>query len=397
MRSAHARNGWIAVAAAQLSWTAMGSAAELPPIHVHGLLDVALANRGVAAESNFLQRGDSPLDGYGVRLFLDAVPSEHVQVLTQLVLRDAVPLYVDGAYVLLTPSPQRDLHLMAGKIPWPIGTWAPRTYSNKNPLVGSPLMYQYHSTLLWYELPADADQLLSIAGSGQYGVGYASPGGARGMAVVDDSYWDVGAVVTGSARPFEFAAGAVSGVPGWGTTSVDDNSGKSVLGRLGLAPVPMLRLGVSGSYGPYLQESLDPMLPAGKTANDYHQILVMADAAIEFGHVSLIAEAFRNTWENPTLGDLDVEGGYVEAKVTLAAGFHAAGRIDALRFSDIVDSGGSARSWDRDVDRIEAGLGYRFDRNVLGKLVWQSDTWRSHGSSPSVSHDLVAGQLTVAF
>lgn len=397
MKSTHTHIGWIAILAAQLSWTADTSAYEMPPINVHGLLDVALAERGRAAESNFLQRGDSPFDGYGARLFFDAVPSDHVQVFTQLVLRDAIPLYVDGAYVLLTPNPKRDLHVMAGKIPWPIGTWAPRTYSNKNPLVGSPLMYQYHSTLLWYEIPPDADQLLSLAGTGQYGVGYAFPGGSRGMAVVDDSYWDVGAIVTGSARPFEFAAGAVSGVPGWGTTSIDDNSGKSVLGRLGLAPVPMLRLGVSGSYGPYLQESLNPVLPAGKTANDYHQILMMADAAIEFGHVTLIAEAFKNTWESPTLGDLDVEGGYAEAKVTLAAGFYAAGRIDALRFSDIVDSGGNARGWDRDVDRIEAGLGYRFDRNVLGKVIWQSDTWRSHGSWPEATHSLVAGQLSVSF
>jgi hypothetical protein len=393
-----ARGGGIATAlAASLVCAGTADAAEMPPIHVHGLLDVALANRGIAAESNLLQRGDSPLDGYGVRLFLDAVPSDHVQVLTQLVLRDAVPPYVDGAYVLLTPDPARDLHLMAGKIPWPIGTWAPRTYSNKNPLVGTPLMYQYHSTLLWYDLPADADQLLALAGTGQYGVGYAFPGGARGMAVVDDSYWDVGAVLTGSARPFEFAAGAVSGVPGWGTTSIDDNAGKCVLGRLGLAPAPILRIGVSGAYGPYLQESLDPALPAGKDANDYHQRLVMADASLEFGHVTLIAEAFTNTWENPTLGDLDVEGGYAEAKVTLAAGFHAAGRVDALRFSDIVDSGGFARTWDRDIDRIEAGLGYRFDRNVLAKLVWQGNTWRAHGAAPADTHDLVGGQVSVRF
>jgi hypothetical protein len=370
--------------------------AEAPPIHIHGILDVALASRGPATESNVLERGDSPLDGYGVRLFIDAGPTDRLTVFTQLVLRDATPLYVDGAYALFTPWPSRDLHLMAGKIPWPIGTWAPRTYSNKNPLVGTPLMYQYHTSLLWYDVPANADQILAMAGRGQYGVGYAFPGG-RGMAIVDDSYWDVGAVVTGSARPFEFAGGAVAGTPGWGSTSLEENDGKTVLGRIGLAPAPLLRIGFSAAYGPYLHEKLNPRLPTGKTGNDYHQVLLMGDLALEYGHASLIAEAFSNTWETPTVGDLDARGGYVEAKLTLAPGLYAAGRGDALRFGDLTDSGGASRSWDRDLDRLEAGLGYRLDRGTLVKLVWQRDAWLAHGASARQSYDLIAAQLSVAF
>ena len=47
----------------------------------------------------------------------------------------------DGAYALWTPWKSRDLHLQAGNIPWPVGTWAPRKYSDKNPLIGEPLIY----------------------------------------------------------------------------------------------------------------------------------------------------------------------------------------------------------------------------------------------------------------
>src|SRR5262249_8893739 len=156
-------------------------------------------------------------------------------------MRDASGLYVDGAYAMMTPWASRDLHVLAGKIPWAIGTWAPRTYSDHNPLIGSPLVYQYHTSLVWYAVPPNADALLASAGRGQYGVNYFGFTMGRGMAVVDDSYWDVGVTVTGSQRPLEYALGVTAGTPGWGSTSQDENSGKTALGRIGLAPLPGLR------------------------------------------------------------------------------------------------------------------------------------------------------------
>ena len=370
--------------------------AETMPIDWRGLLEVTLAGRGRGAEANVLTFGDSPFDAYGARLFADARPTDRLQVFTQLVLRDASGLYIEGAYALYTPIADRDLHLMAGKIPWPIGTWAPRAYSNKNPLIGTPLMYQYHSTLLWFDFPSDADQLLSLAGQGQYGAGYGYLG-PRGMPVVDDSYWDVGAVATGSARPLEFAFGATAGTPGWADTGLDENTGKTLLGRLGLVPAPYLRAGVSAAYGPYLAEVLNERLPASKTGNDYHQVLVMSDLQIDVARATLIAEAFVNSWETPTVGDLDVHGGYVEGKLTVAAGLYAAARWDALRFGDVTDSGGNAHTWDRDVDRLELGAGYRLDRGTLVKAVWQRHTARARDAAPEHHDDLFGAQLSVSF
>ena len=199
---------------------------------------------------------------------------------------DASGLYVDGAYLTFTPDPGRDLHLLAGKIPWAIGTWAPRTYSNRNPLVGAPLMYQYHSTLSWYAIPGNADALIAEAGAGQFGVGYAY--GGFGMPLIDDSYWDVGVTITGSQRPLEYALGMTAGTPGWGSTGEDENSGKTVLGRVGIAPLPGLRLGASAAYGPYLLDALNPFLPAGKKATDYRQRLGMADVELLAGHRVLV-------------------------------------------------------------------------------------------------------------
>jgi hypothetical protein len=370
--------------------------AESLPITFKGLLDVTLAGRGLAAEANVFTRGDSPFDAYGARLFAEARPTDHLQVFTQLVLRDASGIYVEGAYALYTPSPERDLHVMAGKIPWPIGTWAPRAYSNKNPLISTPLMYQYHTTLLWFDFPSSADVLLAQAGQGQYGAnyGYAGP---RGMVVVDDTYWDVGIVATGSLRPLEFAFGGTAGTPGWGETGIDANTGKTVLGRIGFVPAPFLRAGVSAAYGPYLNESLNSTLPPGKTGNDYHQTLFMSDLQLDVSRATVTAEAFTNTWESPAIGDLDVWGGYVESKVSVAAGLYAAARYDMQRFGDILNSVGEAHTWDRNVNRLEVGAGYRLDRGVIVKAAWQRHTALARDGVPEQQDDIVGGQLSVSF
>jgi hypothetical protein len=367
-------------------------------LKMHGLLDVVAAPRGDAYEGNLLMRGDSPFDAYGLRVFGDEQVNDRLQVFLQVVLHDATSPYVDGAYALFTPSRARDLHVLAGKVPWAIGTYAPRTYSNKNPLIGAPLMYQYHSTLVWYEVVPSADALLATSGSGQYGVNYYGYSEGRGMTLVDDSYWDVGVTLVGSSRPVEYALGVVAGTPGWGSTSQDENSGKSVLGRLGLAPLPSLRFGVSGAYGPYMVKSLNAVLPPGKVVEDYHQKLAMADVELVAGHIEARAEGAHNVWQTPTVGDLKVLSGYLEVKYSLPIGAFVAGRWDVMDFGEIADSTGARHPWDSNLSRLETGGGYRFSRDVLAKIVYQ----RTHYDvSPEAdeprARSLVAAQFSVAF
>ena len=388
---------WIAGNAA-LALAFLAAPARAADVHVHGLFDVVAAERGRAFDLNVLTRGDSPFDAFGLRLFVDGSVNDRVKIYSQIVLRDASALYVDGAYVMFTPSPAHDMHLLAGKVPWLLGTWAPRTYSNVNPLIGQPLMYQYHSSLVWYASPPDADALLATAGSGQYGVDYFGYSMGRGMPLVDDSYWDVGATLSGSMRPLEYAVGMVAGTPGWGSTGQDENAGKSVLARFGFAPAPAFRVGVSGAYGPYLNDSENPNLPPGKTATDYHQVLAMADAELQAGRFELRMEGARNTWETPTVGDLDVTGGYAEIKYTFGFGGFVAGRYDVLRFGEITDSGGASRPWDHDVTRYETGAGYRLDRSTVAKVVFQQTRLDREGASPSSpTYSLVAAQLSFKF
>ena len=381
---------WPVLALAGLLMAAPLRASDL---RLHGLLDLVAAQRSDAYDLNKLTRGDSPYDPYGLRIFLDGNVNERVDIFGQVVLRDGATPYVDGAYVLFTPFPGYDTHLLAGKIPWPIGTYGPRTYSNKNPLIATPLMYQYHTTLLWWAVPPSADVLIANAGTGQYSIDYFGYPMGMGMPVVDDSYWDVGVTAVGSAGLVEYTMGVTAGTPGWGNTVQDENTGKTIMGRVGLAPMPGLRFGISGAFGPYLVESLNEQLAAGQNVSEFHQTLGMVDAEFATGHLELRAEGAWNTWQTPTVGDLDVTTGYVEMKYSLPFGAFAAGRIDGMRFSDIEDSSGAKHTWDSNIGRWELGAGYRIDRNILTKLVYQHTTLEGSDVKPS----LVAAQLSVGF
>jgi len=216
--------------------------------------------------------------------------------------------------------------------------------------------------------------------------------------VIDDSYWDVGLTLAGSARPFEFAIGGVAGTPSWGSTSRDDNSGKTFLGRLGFAPRPDLRFGVSGAFGPYLKGALSPSMPAGKTVNDYNQKLLMADLEIMVGRIELRAEGVRNFFETPTVGELSVNGGYGELKYLFDSGLFLSGRWDTERFGKIANSSGELHPWDWNVERGEGGVGFRISRDATVKLAYQHTRFETGVPGFNWRNEsIVAGQLSIGF
>jgi len=355
-------------------------------VHVHGILGLAAATRGDARTWNWDEPGTSAFDPYVAHLLAEDRLSPHWEVDGHAWYREAVGLRLLGAYVQYTPSPSKDLHVLAGKIPWLIGSYSDRAYPDKNPLVGVPMLYQFHSGLTWYSLPTGTANVVQTS---VYGDPYGrSKYYAGGMPVLWESWWDVGVMAVGSARPVEGALGVTQGTPGWGEPGEDGNSGKTVLGRVGLTPLPSVRLGVSGAVGPYLIDALADSLPAGKHVNDYDQRLAMVDAEFELGHVELRGEGYRNVWQTPRAGDLRVSGYYVEGKYTLPVGLYAAARWEIERFSKVDDGAGAGEPWHADQDRIEAGLGYRVSRGVILKADWQQQ--RSLAGGPTQPGDKAA-------
>ena len=387
-----ARRATLLAAALAAAWAATARAAGT--LALTGGLDLNGSGLEPLPGLNAVYEGETSFDSYHLRLGATAAPAPGLGIVLETRLSDAAAPRVSAAYLGYTPRTDRDLHLVAGKIPWTIGTWGARDTPERQPLVGVPLMYQFPTRLPSNAIVPDADSLYRIESDG-IGSDYGGSGESEGMRIVQDGWWDMGVALTGSARPVEFALGVTSGTPGAPSPGRDTNGAKSALGRLGVAPLPGVRAGVSGAYGAYLPASLNPQLPPGRRAEDYHQRLIMADAELLAGHAELRAEGFANRWETPTLGSLDAHGGYVEGKLTLAPGIYAAGRYDLLRFSQLHESTGEPFPWNDDVDRIEAGLGYRPMRGVVLKTVWQRTTLDD--GEEREPHDLVAVQAALAF
>ena len=188
--------------------------------------------------------------------------------------------------------------------------------------------------------------------------------------------------------------------PNWYSLDPIDRLGDPEAGRIVEGRINGRKVRFAVELSPCLDDCGEPAgtLPPGRRAEDYHQVLAMADAEWSYAHLTLRAEGYSNAWETPTVGDLRVKGFYVEGKYTLPAGLYVAGRHEIMRFSDLTDSLGAARPWDADWDRTEAGLGYRITRGAIAKLVYQTNLRRADpAGEPSRRHDLVAGQLTLRF
>ncbi len=382
MRHVHALIA-AALASALACFFVAAEPAMAAELRVRGLLDLVLSSGTEAREENGYTQGDSNFDPYRVHLFLDAKVAPTLDVYVETILHEgAMNVTADGAYAQWTPWANHDAHLQAGKVPWPIGTWGPRTYSDKNPLVGAPLMYQYHTSLAWNAPLASVDALVANAGTGGYGLGYAY--GVTGMPVIDDRWWDVGAVVLGSRRPFEYALGVMQGSPGWPVTAGDDTPGQTTLGRLGIVPTAGVRVGASGAYGTWMPDWFAYTLPPGRTLRDYHEWIAMSDVELSRGPLELRGEAFLKGWQTQSAGTLRLGGGYAEGRVDAFEGGWLAARWEALRFGDVTPSSGIARPWDDPIDRLEVGAGYRVSRDVRVKLAFQRNVRRPPGAKLEV-------------
>jgi hypothetical protein len=222
---------WKLARAAALAFLFTGLAAACAAagdVEVHGLLDVGQSSRGAGLALNTNDGMFDAYDNFGLRLFAQGQASEHFQAFSQIMYNE-LKFYTVGAYGMYTPDAETDFHVEAGKIPWIVGTYDPRSYSNKNPLVSWPLMYQYQTALIWAGVPKTSDNLLDAAGTGPSGVVYGPPHGGYvplGMPVIFSTWWDFGVAVTGSHRPLEYALGVTNGTPGSPSSVAPHNSGR---------------------------------------------------------------------------------------------------------------------------------------------------------------------------
>lgn len=339
-------------------------------IDVRGLMDVAAQSSEDQRYLNQLITGDSATDALRTRLFLSGSegPTQvHVQFVLSSEARDEIRIH--GAYLLHRIFDEREIYVEAGLIPVHDGTWAPRTYSNKNPLIGMPLGYYYKSTLPYRQMPVDLDDLVSHKGEGQLGVNYADGSDDRGVPwatapILYENCWNNGIYLRGKQGPIEFALGATVGAPSSPWRKSDLNDDISPHAKLGWAPMEELILHVSWARGAYLYNDVDPYLPAGKSVNDYKQELWGFSAQVSRGRFIVNGEIFFNQYDTPLRDEgLRNQSYYVEGLSKLWAGSYFALRFDDIRFEE-VETTTETTSWDQNIQRIEAGFGYAVTRRL---------------------------------
>jgi len=228
-------------------------------------------------------------------------------------------------------SPSRLAVVDVGRTTPVIGTFAPRHYSTRNPLIGEPDGYTI-------------DYPLAVK-------------------------------LSGEAKHFDYRAALVS------LPTTHDNYQPEPTGRLrpalgaGVTPFVGFRLGGSFTTGPYLNRGVAPTLLGGRSWSDFKQTVVAFDAAFARGYLETHAEAARGTFQVPGRPDLTGFTYYGEAKYTFTPRFFMAARAERNNYPSIrpTTTGFTSRLWDF-VDG-EVGAGFRASQSTLVKASVRGDRW----------------------
>jgi hypothetical protein len=353
-------------------------------LDLSGQADVVVKHGTDRYEVNSGLRGNTPFAPVRVRLLASRWFNERIAFFGELLFDTEADPQIFGAYMVVNEIGGRPwLNARVGLAPSPLGSFPLRgTYFNANPVIGEPLVWQYRTTLDRGGA-ADAAGLIERRRSND-----------QGLPALYESCWNVQAELLGELGIFEYSVGVTPAAVSNPGARRDD--GVQLLGRLGAEPVPGLRLGLSGAYGPYIERQGDDRFDEPFDPNDYDQSVVGYDLELSRGRVRIFSEAYVSAWEAPLVADeLRVLGAYGEARYAFLPGWYAAARIDRMDFNDIAPATGAPRTgWDDDVLRFEAAIGWRLAREVLVKLDWQRTTYTT-GIDPDL--DLFAIQLSAVF
>jgi hypothetical protein len=300
-------------------------------------------------------------------------------------------------YARIEPVPGRRLTLQVGRVPPAFGGASRHTYGTNNPLIGTPLAYQYLTSLRANAVPASATELVAMRGRGwlaSYSLGDTTPD--RGVPLVSSFTYDTGIQLTAGWRIVEITGAVTTGTLSNPRVS-DDNAGKQLVGRVTATPTTGLVLGVSTAQGPFLARRAVDAIGSGED-EAYTQTAQGFDVEYSRGHWMVRGDAVFSAWRIPLQAESRIEtlraaATAVEARYTFMPGAYAAARAERLTFGNIATSGGPI-AWDAPVSRVEAGGGYYIQRNVIARVSLQLN--RREAGRVSRAR-LLAAQLHVWF
>lgn len=294
-------------------------------------------------------------------LWAAAEPWRNVVLFGQIYLEGGPGRHEEGTELYVNQfggrwSPSDAFVLEAGQLNHVIGAFSSRWLSFRNPLIGSP----------------------------------------DGYALV----YPLGVKLSGSVSAVDWRVAMLSRPLTHEDYTVEPSDAYRPAAAIGFTPFTGLRLGASGTVGPYLNHELAPTLLAGRDWRRYHQRLVAADAQLSRGYFEAFAELAHGSYDVPGGEPLAGLTWYVETKYTFAPRVYGAVRVERNDYPYIMprDDGRwiAAKS---DFTDVEVGAGFRFTPTTLVKLSVRADHWvpNANPGAPQANGHAVAMQISRTF
>lgn len=335
-----------------------------------------------------------------VRLGMKAVvrATDRISVLGELRAENFSHVTPFALYARIRPFPSRRLDIQIGRIPPTFGSQTRLVYGRDNPLIGSPLAYQYLTSLRTDAVPWSADELLAMRGRGwltNFSVGNLAA--ERGVPLVSAFTWDTG-VQASTGWKIVSLTGAVTNGTASNPRLGDDNGGKQVAVRVAVEPALGLIVGASFARGDFLSRSVRSALgPAADRT--YAQRVSGVDAEYSRDHWLMRADVVLSEWDVPfganpaSPAELRALAASVEGRYTFLPGVYGAARVEHLAFNRIAGSRGRL-AWEAPVTRVEVGGGYYLRRNIIARVSLQAN---ERDAGRVTSSKLLAAQLLYWF
>lgn len=335
-----------------------------------------------------------------LRLGMNAVvrATDRISVLGELRSQNLAHVTPFALYVRIRPFPSRRLDVQIGRIPPTFGSQTRHVYGRDNPLIGSPLAYQYLTSLRADAVPWSPDELLQMRGRGwltSFSVGNTVPD--RGVPLVSAFTWDTGVQVSTGWKILSIAGAVTNGTASNPRVS-DDNTGKQLAGRVSVEPATGLVVGASFAHGAFLGRRVRSLLPEGD-AHTFAQQVQGVDVEYSRDHWLVRGDTVLSQWEVPfasapgTPVELRALAVSAEGRYTFLPGMYGAARLEHLTFNRVAGSAGPM-TWDAPVTRLEVGGGYYLRRNVIARMSLQ---FNERDGGRVTSSRLLAAQLLYWF
>lgn len=256
------------------------------------------------------------------------------------------------------------LQFQVGRFVPIVGNFLNRQSNWESGLISYPMAYEQVTSVSDLDVPVDAAAFAARRNTSDF------PSKTRWLSAYWAQLYTQGVAAFGKQGAwdysFNFVNTAASSRPDvWNEF---DWSAPSYLASVGYQFNAAWRLGLSGAYGAYLQESTEGALPAGKDRNDYLQRNLGLDLTWKKGLWSVWAELIYTEFDVANVADdASFWSYYVEARYAFKPRWWVSARWNQQLYNEIDTANGSEK-WDNDLYRIDLGLGHHPSRHTQIRL-----------------------------